>query len=134
MSMKLRITLQIEMPDEGEFGTPDSMADLTAPELLEKVRSEVEQGLWLHSDIDPHRVRVNLLINGEVQSETPESQVQVQINESPSGILPNGTVVRVTFREEETQATVIGYDAKYALHKVRTTCGKVILRKVNQTA
>jgi hypothetical protein len=37
----------------------------------------------------------------------------------------------VTFRGEEANATVIGYDHKYLLHKVRTSCGKVILRKVN---
>ena len=117
------------MPDE--FGTPDSMADMSTPELLEKVRSELEQGMWLNSDIDPHqvKVKVNLLINGQVQAtenETPD--VQVQVN---NGVLTNGTAVRVTFQREETVAEVIGYDTKYRLHKVRTACGKVILRKVN---
>jgi hypothetical protein len=133
--MKLQIALQIEMPDE--FGTPDSMADMTTSELLEKVRMEVEQQVWLNSDAEPHLVRVNLLINGEVHEATPtvsQVQVQVQVNENANGILPHGTSVRVTFRGEETNAEVIGYDHKYLLHKVRTSCGKVILRKVNQSA
>lgn len=126
--MKLQIALQIEMPDE--FGTPDSMADMTTAELLEKVRTEVEQCVWLNSDADPHLVRVNLLINGQV-SEDEQPEVQVQVNENPNGILPHGTAVRVTFRGEEANATVIGYDHKYLLHKVRMSCGKVILRKVH---
>ena len=40
----------------------------------------------------------------------------------------------ITFREEQTSAEVIGYDHKYRLHKVRTSCGKVLLRKIHTLA
>lgn len=115
-NMKLKIALQIELPDG--FGPY-----ITTAELLETVRQAY-----------PQRVKVNLLVNGEVD-ETPETptEVQVQVNDNPNGILPHGTSVRVTLRGEETSAEVIGYDHKYLLHKVRTACGKVVLRKVNQS-
>jgi hypothetical protein len=133
---KLSITLHIEMPED--FGTPDSMADMSVETLMEQVRKEVEYTCYTSTDADPHLVKVDLVVNGEVQVQ-PEAQTEVSVQtvvQTPSGesILSHGTRVMVTFREEQTSAEVIGYDHKYKLHKVRTTCGKVLLRKIHAAA
>ena len=134
---KLSITLHVEMPED--FGTPDSMADMSIAELMEQVRKEVEYTCYVSTDADPHLVKVDLVINGEVATQ-PEQQTQVTVQTvvqnqtTVSGVLSVGTRVVVTFQEEQTSAEVIGYDYKYNLHKVRTSCGKVLLRKIHTTA
>jgi len=136
---KLSITLHVEMPED--FGTPDSMADMSIAELMEQVRKEVEYTCYTSTDADPHLVKVDLVINGEVATQ-PEQQTQVTVQTvvqtqnqtTVSGVLSVGTRVVVTFQEEQTSAEVIGYDYKYNLHKVRTSCGKVLLRKIHTTA
>ena len=138
---KLSITLHVEMPED--FGTPDSMADMSIAELMEQVRKEVEYTCYTSTDADPHLVKVDLVINGEVATQ-PEQQTQVSVQTvvqtqnqnqtAVSGVLSVGTRVVVTFQEEQTSAEVIGYDYKYRLHKVRTSCGKVLLRKIHTAA
>lgn len=132
---KLSITLHIEMPED--FGTPDSMADMSVETLMEQVRKEVEYTCYTSTDADPHLVKVDLVVNGEVATQ-PEEQTQVSVQAvvqtSTGDVLSVGTRVMVTFRDEQTSAEVIGYDHKYRLHKVRTSCGKVLLRKIHAAA
>jgi hypothetical protein len=140
---KLSITLHVEMPED--FGTPDSMADMSIAELMEQVRKEVEYTCYTSTDAAPHLVKVDLVINGEVATQ-PDQQTQVSVQTvvqtqtqtqnqtAVSGVLSVGTRVVVTFQEEQTSAEVIGYDYKYRLHKVRTSCGKVLLRKIHTAA
>jgi hypothetical protein len=132
---KLSITLHIEMPED--FGTPDSMADMSVETLMEQVRKEVEYTCYTSTDADPHLVKVDLVVNGEVATQ-PEEQTQVSVQAvvqtSTGDVLSVGTRVMVTFRDEQTSAEVIGYDHKYRLHKVRTSCGKVLLRKIHTAA
>jgi hypothetical protein len=124
------------MPED--FGTPDSMADMSVEQLMEQVRKEVEYTCYTNTDADPHLVKVDLVVNGEVAAQPEEpTQVSVQtVVQASNGdnILSVGTRVMVTFREEQTSAEVIGYDHKYRLHKVRTSCGKVLLRKIHAAA
>ena len=132
---KLSITLHIEMPED--FGTPDSMADMSVETLMEQVRKDVEFTCYTSTDADPHLVKVDLVVNGDVATQ-PEQQTQVSvqtvIQTSGDGVLSVGTQVVVTFQEEQTVAEVIGYDQKYRLHKVRTNSGKVLLRKIHTAA
>lgn len=133
---KLSITLHIEMPED--FGTPDSMADMSIETLMEQVRKDVEYTCYTSTDADPHLVKVDLVVNGEVATQ-PEEQTQVSVQavvqaSNGDSVLSVGTRVMVTFRDEQTSAEVIGYDHKYRLHKVRTTCGKVLLRKIHTAA
>ena len=133
---KLSITLHIEMPED--FGTPDSMADMSVETLMEQVRKDVEFTCYTSTDADPHLVKVDLVVNGEVATQ-PEEQTQVSVQavvqtSTGDNVLSVGTRVVVTFQEEQTSAEVVGYDHKYRLHKVRTNCGKVLLRKIHTTA
>ena len=133
---KLSITLHIEMPED--FGTPDSMADMSVETLMEQVRKDVEFTCYTSTDADPHLVKVDLVVNGEVATQ-PEEQTQVSVQavvqtSTGDNVLSVGTRVVVTFQEEQTSAEVVGYDHKYRLHKVRTNCGKVLLRKIHTAA
>ena len=127
---KIDCVFQIELPED--FGTVDSMADMTHEELLALVAKEVEQGLWLNSDIDPTHVKVNVIVNGQVQvNEAQRVEVSAQVTTPDStNPYPIGTKVIVTMDREETHAEVVGYDSKYRLPKVRSSCGRVMLRKV----
>ncbi len=51
---KLSITLHIEMPED--FGTPDSMADMSVETLMEQVRKEVEYTCYTSTDADPQMI------------------------------------------------------------------------------
>ena len=133
---KLSITLHIERPED--FGTPDSMADMSVETLMEQVRKDVEFTCYTSTDADPHLVKVDLVVNGEVATQ-PEEQTQVSVQavvqtSTGDNVLSVGTRVVVTFQEEQTSAEVVGYDHKYRLHKVRTNCGKVLLRKIHTAA
>ena len=128
--MKINVTLQIELPDDA--ATVDGMEDINAATLVEKVRKDVEY--FTFASVDSSEIRVSAIINGEIQAGEPTPVITSLVVETPSGVLAIGTRVVVTFREEPTVAEVIGYDNKYQLHKVRTHCGKVLLRKVQQAA
>ena len=124
------------MPED--FGTPDSMADMSVETLMEQVRKDVEFTCYTSTDADPHLVKVDLVVNGEVATQ-PEEQTQVSVQavvqtSTGDNVLSVGTRVVVTFQEEQTSAEVVGYDHKYRLHKVRTNCGKVLLRKIHTAA
>ena len=106
--------------------------------LMEQVRKDVEFTCYTSTDADPHLVKVDLVVNGEVATQ-PEEQTQVSVQavvqtSTGDNVLSVGTRVVVTFQEEQTSAEVVGYDHKYRLHKVRTNCGKVLLRKIHTAA
>ena len=88
-----------------------------------KIRKEVEYTCFANDSVD-------LVINGTAPDKT-EVSVQTVVQKVQTGVLSFGTRVLVTFQDEQTSAEVIGYDQKYRLHKVRTSCGKVLLRKIH---
>lgn len=127
---KLAITLHIEMPD---LEAVDSNAhalrswltlnDYSIEQFMLKIRKEVEYTCYSNDSVD-------LVINGTAPDKT-EVSVQTVVQKVQTGVLSFGTRVLVTFQDEQTSAEVIGYDQKYRLHKVRTSCGKVLLRKIH---
>lgn len=127
---KLAITLHIEMPD---LEAVDSNAHAlrswltlngcSMEQFMLKIRKEVEYTCFANDSVD-------LVINGTAPDKT-EVSVQTVVQKVQTGVLSFGTRVLVTFQDEQTSAEVIGYDQKYRLHKVRTSCGKVLLRKIH---